>query len=243
MSRSRTSCRDSCAYIIACKRPNRRPCGSYLRDSTPAARTCCYNFLYGFKGAPRRAGPDGLDVKREGRDAANRGSDERPGWPAVGGRGQIRGSAVGGRQLSSRLRTEALRRAELPRPAAPVTGRVRYPPYRSGAAPISGDQTVRHARAKQSPEKSPARGRNAAHCPGRPLRPQGHPKILSNRSAERIFRTHPCRRSLWRPSGPDGKGQATGQAQNTRGEPALHSALSGNLAIESPEELRDRIAV
>ena len=27
-------------------------------------------------------------------------------------------------------------------------------------------------------------GRNAAHCPGRPLRVQGHPKILSNRSAK-----------------------------------------------------------
>jgi hypothetical protein len=62
-------------------------------------------------------------------------------------------------------------------------------------------------------------GRNAAHCPGRPLHPQGHPKILSNRSAESIFGTHPCARSLCRPSGPGGKGQARGQALNARGEP------------------------
>jgi hypothetical protein len=39
--------------------------------------------------------------------------------------------------------------------------------------------------------RSQRSGRNAAHCPGRPLRRQGHPKILSNRSAERIFGTHP----------------------------------------------------
>ena len=33
--------------------------------------------------------------------------------------------------------------------------------------------------------------RNAAHCPGRPLQRQGHPKSVSNRFAETIFRTHP----------------------------------------------------
>ncbi len=32
-------------------------------------------------------------------------------------------------------------------------------------------------------------------------------------------RTHPCTRSLWRPSGPDGKGQARGQARDARGAP------------------------
>jgi hypothetical protein len=39
-------------------------------------------------------------------------------------------------------------------------------------------------------------------CPGVPLHRQGHPKILSNRSAESIFGTHPNgRRSLCTPSG------------------------------------------
>jgi hypothetical protein len=56
--------------------------------------------------------------------------DERPKWPAVNGRDQ--GRAAGrGRCGSYRhaLRAEALRRAELPRPVAPVTGRMRCPPY------------------------------------------------------------------------------------------------------------------
>ena len=43
--------------------------------------------------------------------------------------------------------------------------------------------------------------------------------IVSNRSAETIFRTALERRSLCQPSGPDGEGQAGGQARNARGEP------------------------
>ena len=41
-----------------------------------------------------------------------------------------------------------------------------------------------------------------------------------NRSAESIFGTHACARSLCRPGGPDGKGQARGQARSARGEPS-----------------------
>ena len=37
---------------------------SAVTQYTPAA---CDKFLYSFKGAPRRAGPDGLDVEREKR--------------------------------------------------------------------------------------------------------------------------------------------------------------------------------
>ena len=40
----------------------------------------CYNFLYGFKGAPRRAGPDGLDVEHEKR-VRPIGGDERQSAP------------------------------------------------------------------------------------------------------------------------------------------------------------------
>jgi hypothetical protein len=39
--------------------------------------------------------------------------------------------------------------------------------------------------------KVTATSRNAAYCPGRPLQRQGHPKILSNRFAERILGTPP----------------------------------------------------
>ncbi len=44
----------------------------------------------------------------------------------------------------------------------------------------------RHARARCTSRraKSQPPGRNAAHCPGRPLHPQGHPKFLSNCSAK-----------------------------------------------------------
>jgi len=49
---------------------------------------------------------------------------------------------------------------------------------------------------------------------------QGHPKIVSNRSAETIFRTPPLSAGdLCQPSGPDGEGQARGQARSARGEP------------------------
>ena len=34
---------------------------------TSGCSGACDNFLYGFKGAPRRAGPDGLDVEHEKR--------------------------------------------------------------------------------------------------------------------------------------------------------------------------------
>jgi hypothetical protein len=98
-----------------------------------------------------------------------------------------------------------------------VTGQGQLPCARKGPnfVSVSNNRQVR-----QSPDESHEdQGRNAAHCPGRPLHPQGHPKILSDRSAESIFRTHPCARSLCRPSGPDGEGQAGGQAPKARGEP------------------------
>jgi hypothetical protein len=56
---------------------------------------------------------------------------------------------------------------------------------RACAAPdeLAGPVVIRHVR--QSPcQRSQTPGRNAAHCPRRPLHPQGHPKILSNRSAK-----------------------------------------------------------
>jgi len=57
------------------------------------------------------------------------------------------------RQLRRALRAEALRRAELPRPVAPVTGRMRYPPYLPGAAPGREDQAVSLARSASLPGK------------------------------------------------------------------------------------------
>jgi hypothetical protein len=77
-------------------------------------------------------------------------------------------------------------------PAVPAVSRCRARQHHGQAvsdapsAPIAG-------RMSQAP------GRNAAHCPGRPLQRQGHPPLSAG--------------DLCRPSGPDGEGQARGQAR------------------------------
>jgi hypothetical protein len=53
------------AARVACQASNEAPVSTIKRDSTRAHFGPCDNFLYGFKGAPRRAGPDGLDVEHE----------------------------------------------------------------------------------------------------------------------------------------------------------------------------------
>jgi hypothetical protein len=125
--------------------------------------------------------------------------------------------AVAGRQLRRVLRTRALRPRRLPRTASPplaASGPRRNVP---GVARRELVRAVRHrVGAPVAGRKVSSPGRNAAHCPCRPLHPQGHPTILSNRSAERIVGTHPCARSHCRPGGPDGEGQAKGQARNAR---------------------------
>ncbi len=45
----------------------------------------------------------------------------------------------------------------------------------------------------------------ASQRTGPPLHPQGHPKILSNRSAESILRPHPCARMSLRPLGQESR--------------------------------------
>ena len=82
------------------------------------------------------------------------------------------------------LRAEALRRAELPRPVAPVTGRMRCPPYLPGAARGREAQAVRLTRDAPPPGESQRPGRNAAHCPGRLLQPQ---RCFASRCAGRAF--------------------------------------------------------
>jgi hypothetical protein len=75
-------------------------------------------------------------------------------------------------------------------------------------------------RVRRSPyERSQPPGRNAAHCPGRPLQRQRHPRSFLTASQKGSSGPTLERRSLCRPSGPDGEGQARGQARNARGEP------------------------
>jgi len=72
----------------------------------------------------------------------------------VGGWGQGRAAHRGrGGSFRRALRAGALRRAELPRPVAPVTGRMRRPPYLPGAATVREDQAVRHAPAAALPRE------------------------------------------------------------------------------------------
>jgi hypothetical protein len=94
------------------------------------------------------------------------------------------------------------------------------PPSRPDAAPHEQDQAVTPApSAPIAVRRSQPPGRNAAHCPDRPLHPQGHPKILSNRFAKPLCRKHlrdpPLRAEPLPTRRPDGKGQARG----ARGEP------------------------
>ncbi len=135
---------------------------------------------WGSRAHLRRARPDGQDVNRvkrarpiAGKMNARVARRKRPGVSA--GRRAV-GSVAAPGGPGDRPHTV---------PAVPARYRAR-----------PDDQAISLARGAQKPEKSQPPGRSAAHCPGRPLHPQGHPRILSNRSAERIFRTHPCTRSL-----------------------------------------------
>jgi hypothetical protein len=99
----------------------------------------------------------------------------------------------------------------------------RHAPWVGHTGPAGRAVVSRQVR--RSPgERSQSSGRNAAHCTGRPLHPQGHPKILSNRSAKTAPQKASSGPTLVRgatagPGGPDGEGQARSQAQSARGEP------------------------
>ena len=71
-----------------------------------------------------------------------------------------------------------------PLPAVPAVSRCRARQHHDQADDYAPD-------APEAVKMSQRRGRNAAHCPGWPLQRQGHPKIVSNRFAETIFRTRP----------------------------------------------------
>jgi len=59
-----------------------------------------------------------------------------------------------------------------------------------------------------------------AECPGWPLQRQGHLKIVSTRFAGNDLQDPPLSAGdLCQPSGPDGEGQAKGQARGARDEP------------------------
>jgi hypothetical protein len=72
--------------------------------------------------------------------------------------------------------------------------------------------------------------RNAAHYPGRSLHTQGHPKILSNRSAKTLRRKHlrgpPLRAESLRTLRPETNGQAGACPDRTRAIPCTVRAVT-----------------
>ncbi len=100
---------------------------------------------------------------------------------------------------------------------SPVTGRLRSPPYLPGTAPADDGQAVSLAPSAAVAVKMSQRpGRNAAHCPGWLLQPQ---RCFASRCAGRACGAPLTPGDLCQPSGPDGEGQARGQARKARGEP------------------------
>ena len=107
-----------------------------------------------------------------------------------------------------------------PRTAPPVTDRLRSPPYPT-AAPAS---TAARPSALRQMRRSP--GRCHSHRAGAPRIIRVGPSSV--KGTRRSFPTASQKRSsgptlerwsLYRPRGPDGEGQARGQARSTRGEP------------------------
>ncbi len=102
-------------------------------------------------------------------------------------------AAGGGQPGPLLLRDSAPSRAAARRADAPHPTAARTPPQRTevhALRELAGPVVTRQVRRSPN-ERSQPRGRNAAHCPGWPLQRQGHPKIVSNRFAETISRTHP----------------------------------------------------
>jgi hypothetical protein len=115
-----------------------------------------------------------------------------------------------------------------PRTAPPVTGRLRSPPYPAAAPAIT---TARPTRSRQM-------RRSAGGCHSQLA---GTPRIVragpsSVKGTRRSFLTASQKRSsgptldpgdLCQPSGPDGEGQARGQARSARGEPLIQGQGAG----------------
>ena len=100
-------------------------------------------------------------------------------------------------------------------PAVPAVSRCRARQHHDQAVTLAPDAPIA-VKMSQRP------GRNAAHCPGSAPPASRAP---ASRYAERLGRTLDPG-DLCQPSGPDGEGQARGQARKARDEPP-HWQLSG----------------
>jgi hypothetical protein len=110
-------------------------------------------------------------------------------------------------------------------PAVPAVSRCR-------ARQHHGQGRRYRAECAGSREGVTATGRYAAHCPGWPLQPQ---RCFASRWRGTRLRRAVDPGDLCQPSGPDGEGQAIGQALNARGE------LCGNMTALSGDEAEPRL--
>ena len=135
-------------------------------------------------------------------------------------------AAGGGAAWPASSSAVAHRRGPLPAAPMPRT-RPQRTPRRNASVSAALRELVGPVVSRQvrrSPgERSQARGQNAAHCPGRPLRRQGR-SLRSRRQGDGRKRLPLSAGDLCRPSGPDGEGQARGQARKARGESAVSAA-------------------
>jgi hypothetical protein len=131
-------------------------------------------------GAPRLTAGTGYVSWRE-----QLGKSKAPRGPVISGKGRRGCSPLRGGSFRRALRAEALRRDELPRVASPA-------PAAAGArriAPMPHHASRTRPSCSRRVRRSPYEGHSRRAGTPRivqvgPLHPQGHPKILSNRSAK-----------------------------------------------------------
>ena len=180
---------DEACPSTRCQAPGEATMSTISRSRTSGAPCGCDNFLYGFKGAPSARHAYGRNRPRElaratgGQYGGRVTGDKRQGSPGARRCWAAAFVAPFGRKPYGATSCQARLPRHRPQPVAAVTPRCR--------ANTSRARPSRSRQVRRSPcERSQPPGQNAAHCPGRPLHPQGHPKILSNRSQKPLRRKH-----------------------------------------------------
>ena len=168
----------------------------------------------------RRGGPDGPG--REQRERARTVERERAARVTRRRRpGFTRVPPLRGGSFRRVLRTQALRRGELPRTAPPVTGCLRSPPYPLPRPPAPRPGRQHRAKCADRRKDVIATGPERRALSG--LAPPTSTMLRIPLRGTRLRRAVDPG-DLCQPSGPDGEGQARGQARNARGEPVYREA-------------------
>jgi hypothetical protein len=116
----------------------------------------------------------------------------------------------------------------LPRTAAPVTGRLRSPPYPAAAPASTTARPMTSRRVRRSPENATATGPERRALSG--LAPPASTVLRIPLRGTRLRRAVDPG-DLCQPSGPDGEGQARGQARSARGKTLVLRRTAKMLAL------------